>query len=180
MNPAQQVLQVATGYIASSALYAAITLNVADHLSGGAKDVAELARLTGANEDALYRILRLLASLGIFADAGPRRFKLTASADLLRKDVPGSLRGMAVFLPDPFHFRVYADLLTSVKTGKTAAETALGMPVFEYLAKNPDYSQIFNDAMTALSAPVAGAAIEATISARSARSSTSPGATARS
>jgi len=159
-NPAQQVLQVATGYMASAALYTAITLNVADHLSGGPKDVADLARATGANEDALYRILRLLAGLGIFADAGPRRFKLTPSADLLRKDVPGSLRGMAVFLPDPFHFRVYADLLTSVKTGRTAAETTLGMPVFEYLAKNPDYSQVFNEAMTALSAPVAGAAIE--------------------
>jgi hypothetical protein len=161
MNPAQQVLQVATGYMASAALYAAITLNVADHLAGGAKDAAELARTTGANEDALYRILRLLASLGVFAEVGPRRFALTPAAELLRKDVPGSLRGMAVFLPDPLHLRVYAEIMHSVTTGKPGADTALGMPVFEYLTKNPEYSQVFNDAMTALSAPVAGAAIEA-------------------
>jgi len=75
--------------------------------------------------------------------------------------VPGSLRGMGVFLPDPFHFRVYADLMHSVMTGKPAAEKTLGMPIFEYLAKNPAYSAVFNDAMTALSAPVVGAAIDA-------------------
>ena len=160
-NPAQQVLQVATGYMASAALYVAVTLKVADQLSGGPKDVADLARTTGANEDALYRILRLLASLGIFADAGPRRFKLTPAADMLRKDVPGSLHGMALFLPDPFHFRAYADLMHSVMTGKPATDKTLGMPVFEYFAKNPEYSKVFNDAMTALSAPVIAAALDA-------------------
>ena len=79
-DPAQQVLQVATGYIASTALYAAITLNVADHLAAGPTGVAELALATGANEDALYRVLRLLASLGVFEEAGPRRFALTPAA----------------------------------------------------------------------------------------------------
>jgi O-methyltransferase/methyltransferase family protein len=160
-NPAEQVFQVATGYMASSALYVAAALNIADHLAGGATDVADLARVTGANEDALYRILRLLASLGIFAEESPRRFALTPSADLLRQNVPGTLRGMAVFLPDPFHFRVYADLMHSAMTGQPAADKALGMPIFDYLAKNPAYSQVFNDAMTTFSAPVVGAAIEA-------------------
>jgi hypothetical protein len=160
-DPVQQVLQVAVGYVASAAMYTAITLNMADHLASGPRDVSELARLSGANEDALFRILRLLASLGVFAEAGPRRFALNPAAELLRRDVPGSLRGMAVFLPDPFHFRVYANLLDSVMTGHTAAETTLGMPLFEYLAKNPDYSKVFNDAMTALSAPVIAAALEA-------------------
>ena len=51
--------------------------------------------------------------------------------------------------------------MESVTTGKPAAETTLGMPVFEYLAKNPDYSKVFNDAMTTLSAPVIAAALEA-------------------
>jgi hypothetical protein len=97
----------------------------------------------------------------VFAEAGPRQFALNPAAELLRKDVPGSLRGMAGFLPDPLHFRVYANLLDSVMTGKPAADTTLGMPVFEYLAKNPEYSKVFNDAMTALSAPVISAALEA-------------------
>ncbi len=161
LNPVQQIMQVATGYIASSALYVVVALNVADHLSGGAKTTGELARATGAKEDGIYRVLRLLASLGLFEEVGPRRFGLTPAAELLRKDVAGSIRGMALFLPDPLHFRVYANLMDSVKTGRPAAEATLEMPVFEYFAQHPDYSEVFNDAMTALSAPVARAAIEA-------------------
>jgi hypothetical protein len=161
MNPTQQVLQVATGYIASTALYAAVTLNIADHLAAGPKTTADLAKASGANEDPLYRVLRLLASLGIFDEVAPRTFALTPAADLLRKDVPDSLRGMAVFLPDPFHFRVYAEVMHSMTTGKPSGDKAVGMPVFEYFAQHPEYSQVFNDAMTSMSAPVAGAAIEA-------------------
>jgi hypothetical protein len=160
MNPAQQVMQVATGYMASSCLYAAITLNVADYLKDGPLTMAELARATGANEDALYRVLRLLSSLGIFDEVAPRSFALTPAAELLRKDVPGSLRGMAVFLPDPLHYRIYGNIMHSLATGKPAADYTVGMPVFQYFEKDQAYSQVFNDAMTAFSAPVAGAAIE--------------------
>jgi len=154
-------MQVATGYMASSCLYAAITLNVADHLVPGPKTAAELAKAAGANEDALYRVLRLLASLGIFEEVAPRTFALTPAADLLRKDVPGSLRSMAVFLPDPTHYRIYGDIMHSMQTGKPAAEHTFGMPGFQYFEKDQAYSKVFNDAMTAFSAPVAAAAIDA-------------------
>src|SRR5262249_6577409 len=139
MNPAQQVMQVATGYMASSALYAALTLNIPDLLASGPKTAAELAKASGASEGPLYRALRLLVSLGIFEEVTPKTFALNPAAELLRKDVPGSLRGMAIFLPDPFHYKAYSEIMHSMKTGEPAADKAFGMPVFEYLAKNPDY-----------------------------------------
>ncbi len=154
-------MQVATGYIASSCLYAAVRLNVADQLTAGPKSVAELATANGVNEDALYRILRLLASLGVFEEVAPRTFGLTPPADVLRKDTPGSLRDMAVFLADPFHYRIYGNIMYSLETGKPASEYTLGMPVFKYLEQDHEYSRVFNDAMTAMSAPVADAALEA-------------------
>jgi hypothetical protein len=160
-DPAQQVLSVATGYMASSALYVALDLAIPDRLRGGAMTTADLAAATGANEGALHRILRLLTSLGLFEEVEPRKYGLTAASTLLCKGVPGSMREMAIFLPDPTHFRVYAELKESVMTGKPAADKTLGKPIFEYLAEHPDYSEVFNDAMTALSAPVASAAIEA-------------------
>jgi len=160
-DPAQQVLQVATGYIASSALYVALELGVPDHLKGGAMTAAELAAATGANEGALHRILRLLSSLGLFDQTGPRTYALTPASSLLCKGVPGSMRDMAFFLPDPTHFRIYADLKESARTGRPAAETTLGKPIFQYFAEHPEYSEVFNGAMTALSAPVVNAAIEA-------------------
>jgi hypothetical protein len=160
-NPADPLFRIATGYIASASLYVAAHLRVADHLIGGSKSVEELAAGTGANADALYRILRLLVSLGVFEQVGPRRFALNPSADLLRRDVQGSMHPIAHFLPDPTHFRVYANLLDSVRTGVPAADTTLGRPLFEYLANDPAYSEIFNDAMTAVSTPAAAAAVAA-------------------
>ncbi|MEO8314529.1 MAG: methyltransferase dimerization domain-containing protein, partial [Pseudomonadota bacterium] len=65
-NPAEILSRIATGYMASASLYVAAHLRVADHLIGGSKSVEELAAGTGANADALYRILRLLVSLGVF------------------------------------------------------------------------------------------------------------------
>lgn len=160
-DPAEQVFQVITGYMASSSLYVAVLLNVPDHLSSGPKTATELAQATGANEDGLNRILRLLASIGIFEQVEPRGYGLTPASQLLRKDVPGSLRGMALFLPDPLHFRIYANLKHSVMTGEPAADMTVGMPLFEYFAEHPEDSEIFNNAMTSFSAPVAGAAVEA-------------------
>lgn len=160
-SPQQQIVRVMHGYIGSAALYTATQLGVADHLTAGARDVAELAALCGVQEDGLYRVLRLLASLGIFAELPSRHFSLTPSAQLLRKDQPGSLQGIVAFLPDPMHFRVYANLLPSLSGRVPAVELTLGQPVFEYLAKHPQYSEIFNAAMTSLSASAAQAAIEA-------------------
>ena len=159
-DPAQQVLGVATGYMASAALNVALELAIPDHLKEGPRTSADLAAATGAHEGALHRILRLLTSLGLFEQVAARTYALTPASTLLCKGVPGSMSAMARFLPDPTHLRIYADLMESVMTGKPAAEKALGMPVFEYFAKNPEYSEVFNDAMTALSAPVAGAAID--------------------
>ena len=151
-DPAQQVLQVATGYMASAALYVALDLAIPDRLQGGAMTTAELAAATGANEGAVHRILRLLTSLQLFAEVAPRKYAPTPASALLCKGVPGSLREMAIFLPDPTHFRVYAELKESVMTGRPAADKTLGKPIFEYLAEHPEYSEVFNDAMTALSA----------------------------
>jgi hypothetical protein len=157
----QQVMQVMTGYIGSAALYAATQLGIADHLAAGARDVGELAALCGVHEDGLYRVLRLLASLGIFTEPVARRFALSGAAQLLRRGAPGSLHGIAAFLPDPTHFRVYANLTASLAGQTPAAQMTLGAPVFEYFAQHPEYSETFNAAMSALSAPVAAAAIEA-------------------
>ena len=161
MNPAQQVMQVATSYMATAALNAALSLDIPDHLAGGPRSAAQLAQAAGANEDAVFRVLRLLASLGLFEEVSPRTFALTPAGQLMRSDVPGSLRGIAYFISDPTHFQIYANIMHSMKTGRPASEFTFGMPPFEYLATHPDYSKTFNDAMTAFSAPIGNAALEA-------------------
>jgi hypothetical protein len=64
-------------------------------------------------------------------------------------------------MTDPFHFRVYAETLHSVTTGQPAAEKVTGMPVFEYFAREPRLSAVFNNAMTSWSVPTVAAALQA-------------------
>jgi hypothetical protein len=157
----QHVFQVATGYIASTALYVAVKLGIADRLGDGVKPIAKLAIETGANEDALYRVLRLLSSLGIFAETQPRIFGHTLASSVLRAGRPESIHHMALWMPDPLHLRIYADAMHSVTTGQPAIDKTEGKPAFEYLRDNREISEIFNNAMTAFSAFVVPAVLDA-------------------
>jgi hypothetical protein len=157
---AQQLMQLSTGYIMSTALHAAVRLKVADLIGDGLTPVQALARETRANEDALYRVMRLLASVGVFEERAPREFANTTASSMLRSDVPGSMHPMALWMADPTHLRVYADAIHSVMTGQPAVEKTFGVPVFEYFPRNPEVSEIFNDAMTAFSAMVIPAVLE--------------------
>ena len=91
-SPSEALRRMMQGYQVSQALYVAATLGIADALVGGSKDVDELAQLAGANASALYRVLRLLASVGVFTEDDARHFTLTELAECLRAGAPGSLR----------------------------------------------------------------------------------------
>ncbi len=155
----QLLFQLGTGYIASAALQVALKLELADRFSSDPMPVDELARATGVDEDALYRVMRALASLGLLEEPTPRMFRLTLAGSMLRKG-PGSFHDMGLWITSPFHFRVYSEMLHTVTTGRPAAEKVTGMPVFEYLVANKELSEIFNNAMTGFSAGVAPAALE--------------------
>jgi SAM-dependent methyltransferase len=158
---AQQLLfQLTTGYIISSALQVAVSLRIADALADGPRYVGDLARAAGANADALYRVLRTLASAGVFVENAPREFGNNVVSEQLRSGRPG-MYDMALWMSDSFHLQVYADIMHSVMTGQPAVEKTVGVPVFEHFPKNPELSERFNNAMTAFSASVIPAVLEA-------------------
>jgi O-methyltransferase domain len=154
-------MQLATGYMASISIYVVARLGIADLLKDGPRPVAELAAATSTHEDRLYRVLRMLASLGVFTETAPRKFALTPAAETLRSDVPGSMRDMALWVGDPLHFRVYSEMMHSVKTGGTAFEHVMGKPVFKYFPDDPAESEVFNAAMTCFSGMTIPAVLEA-------------------
>lgn len=155
------LFQLGTGHIAAAALQIAVRLGIAARLAGGPRTAADLAAAAGVAEDPLYRVLRALASLGLFAETAPRTFTLTPVGELLRPGVPGSMHDMLLWISSPFHFRVYAETMHAVRTGQPAVEQVTGVPVWEYFPRDPELSEVFNNAMTAFSAVVARAALEA-------------------
>ncbi len=161
LPPDAQLLQVAFAPMVAQALYVAAKLGVADHLAEKPLPITELATRTGSHERALYRVLRSLASAGIFAETDPKVFALTPSAELLRADAPNSLRNGVIFLGEEWHWRVWSDMLYSVQTGKPAWGHVHGAEVFDYFAANPEQSEIFNRAMTDGSTGIAPVIVEA-------------------
>jgi len=97
-NPVEITMQLATGYMASANMNAVTRLKIADLLAQGPKSVAELAAATSVNEDILYRVLRALASAGVFVESAPRIFGNTPSSEVLRTDVPGSMWPMILWM----------------------------------------------------------------------------------
>ncbi len=142
-----QILQLATSRFLAKPLYVAAQLGVADLLASGPQTVEELARRTETHAPSLYRVLRCLASVGIFRETDGRAFELTPAAQMiLRGD--GSLRPMVLWLGDPRVDHVWESFLWSVQTGRPAVEKTHGKPAFEWLNDDPDLAQVFNDAMT--------------------------------
>ena len=157
----QQVFQLGMGFIVSAALGTAIRFDIPEHLSAGPRTTADLARASGTHEEALYRLLRALSTVGVFEETSPRTFGLTRVGRLLRRGVPGGAREMVLWMCDAFHYRVYAEMPAAIESGQPVGEKVVGMPVFEYLARDPGLSERFNNAMTAFSSTVAPAALEA-------------------
>lgn len=160
--PPQVVLtQMAFGALLTQALYVAAKLGVADLLAEGPRPVAQLAAATETHERSLYRMLRSLAGSGVFAEVAPQTFALTPLAELLRSDVPGSMRSGVIFMGEEWHFNVWANMMHSVRTGRPAWGHTHGAEVFEYFAENPEQAAIFNGAMTDMSMGTAPAVVEA-------------------
>jgi SAM-dependent methyltransferase len=135
-----------TGYWTSASIVAAAELGVADLLRDGPKTAAELAGPTGTHAPSLYRLLRALASVGIFVEDGQGRFAQTPLSEMLRSDVPGSQKALAIMMGTE-HFRTWGDLMYSLRTGRNAFEHIYGRPVFQYLAQHPTAARNFDEAM---------------------------------
>jgi hypothetical protein len=137
------------GYWKSQAVYVAAKLRLADLLTERPRTMDELAEETGAHARSLYRVLRALVSIGIFAEEEDGRFSMTPLAEPLRIDVPGSQWAMAVMRGEE-NYHVWGDLIFTVETGLTAFDRIYGMPILEFLSDSPEKGRIFDQAMTSI------------------------------
>ncbi len=152
VSPPAAMMGLITGYWVSQAVGVVALLGVADELAGGARGSDDIARAVGADRHALYRVLRLMASLGVFAEGPPGSFGLTPLGETLRSDAPGSVRNFAITETAAGHWLPWGRLYDSVRTGQPMAGEALGMELFDWYAQNPEEAAYFSAAMGNLSA----------------------------
>jgi len=140
-----------TGYWVSQMIFVAAKLGIADVLAKGPKTPAAIAEQVGAYAPFVHRVLRALASVGVFAETANGRFRLTPTAATLRSGVPGSLRDFALMIIDDYNWRAWGDLLHGVETGEVAFQHLYGQPFFDFLVANPDKERTFAASMASIS-----------------------------
>jgi O-methyltransferase domain/Dimerisation domain len=151
--PPAQMMQMITGFWVSCSVYTAARLNVAKHLAEAPMSAEELATATDSHAPSMFRLLRALASVGVFTRNAEGKFELTPLGHTLRPGVPGSMRAMALAqLGD--HYRAWGELKHSVKTGEVAFDRVEGMPVWKYYETHPEDGLNFMQAMTGLTQAV--------------------------
>jgi SAM-dependent methyltransferase len=143
-----QLLDLLAGFVRTQAVAVVAKLGVADAVTTAPMDVEEIARRVGADAPSLYRLLRFLATIGVFAEVEPRRFAATPLSDGLRTDASVSARWHAIMFGSE-HYRCWAESMHSFLTGEPSFACAFGEPYFDYLAGHPDESANFDRAMAA-------------------------------
>jgi hypothetical protein len=145
--PHVQLIQMGTAHWVSRILFVAAQLGLADLLASGAKSAEELSGPTRTHAPSLYRLMRTLGNLGVLAEDAKRRFTLTPLGEALRSGAPGAARPTLLTLASNWMSQGFDNLLYSVQTGKSGFEKSLGMPIFDWLAKNPEAASLFSETM---------------------------------
>ena len=157
--PSAALTRLVNGYQTTYALHAAAALGIADLLAEGTTGVVELAAATDTQPGPLYRLLRALAAAGVFREQPDRRFTLTPMGECMRSDAPDPVAPWAMLAGQAYVHRAWEALPHSLRTGETAFRHAHGVDVWDYCARHPAQSTIFDRAMSGISRRVAEAVV---------------------
>ncbi len=158
--PDAAIMQLLNGKVVTFCLTAVAQLGIAEHLSETPRNIEDIARDTATHAPSLYRVLRLLVSVGVFTEGPPRHFALNPAAQFLKAGHPQSLRDMAIMLGDPWVLGSFTRLDQCLRTGTDGVTLEFGKHVFDLFNDIPDQAANFHRAMTSFSSGSAAAILE--------------------
>jgi hypothetical protein len=161
VSAAQDLRRLVNGFQLSQALHAAAALGLSDQLARAPCTAAQLADAVGADPEPLTRLLRALTVAGVYERDDGGRFTNGELGDALRSDAPGSVAGWARLIGRAYYWQAWSGLVDSVRTGENAFAAQRGESIWSYRARHPEEQEIFDAAMTAQSAAVSDAVVEA-------------------
>jgi hypothetical protein len=144
----QQMNMMVTSHWVPQVVRAAVDLSLADHLAEGGLTADEVARREDSAPGTTFRLMRACVVLGLLTADTESRFHSTALLETLRKDAPGSLRGLALATTLPGQWLAWNEFSASVRAGRSQAVAALGTDFFDYLEKHPSEARDFSEGLT--------------------------------
>ena len=146
--PVLQVTLMAQGFMHSQALYVIAKLGIASRLANGSCSVTDLAEATQTHEDSLRRLLRTMASFGLFHEESQDVYALTPLGAVLDPNTPGSPADLVISWMET-HYLPFSKFIDTIRTGVPSAQMYYGKPFFDWLAENPEQAEGFTRAMRA-------------------------------
>jgi hypothetical protein len=159
LHPSLALRRLVNGYQVSQAIHVAVVLGIPDLLARGPRSSDDLAAATDTHPEALYRLLRALASVGVLREEAGREFTLTPLGDDLRADAPMSLAGWAAFIGQPYYREAWGALDHSVRTGESGFRHVHGTDPWTFRSRHPELSASFDRAMTSMSAQISASVL---------------------
>ncbi len=159
-TPAATLGSMIWGYWVSQSIYAVAKLGIPDLLKSGPQTAEQLAAATGTLPECLFRLLRALASMGLFQQDDSNRFALTPVSEPLQNDVEGSQRDLAIMVGEE-HYACWGELLYTLRTGRSAFDKIYGEPIFDWMSKHPEQAAVFDRAMVGVHGRETGAMLAA-------------------
>ena len=151
--PPFRLIQIGAAYWQSRALYVAARLDIATVLADGELSAEELAARVQAQPDGIYRLLRMLAAIGVFEEAAPHRFRNNKLSHCLREGHPQSVRAMILMHNSPEISRPwYETLEQGVRSGDVPFSLTHGQELYAYMDGNPEFDSLFARAMDSVEA----------------------------
>jgi hypothetical protein len=144
VSSADELIRLINAHQLSQAVCVAAELGVADLLADGPRTSDDLADATRTDADALYRLLRALASVGVLREDNGRLFELAELGKPLRSDAPDSVAAIAAHVGRPYIREAWSALAESVRTGENAFRLVHGMSNWEYRAQRPEDNAVFD------------------------------------
>jgi hypothetical protein len=160
LPPDAVIMQLLFSKMTFFSVAAVARLGIADHLSTTPRDIEDIARDTATHAPSLYRVLRLLVSVGVFSEGPLRHFSLNSAGQLLQSGHPRSLRDMAIMFTDPWQLHSFAQMDECIRTGADGVTLAFGKHAFDLFQDIPDQAANFHRAMTSFSGRESEALLE--------------------
>jgi hypothetical protein len=149
--PPFRLMQIGSLFWQSRALYVATRLGLADEIGDTEKSTKEISTNLQLHEDHLYRLMRMLSSMGIFDEIEPRVFKNSKISAFLRVDNPQNMRAMILMHNSPEMTKPWMEPLEeSIRDGGLPFAKANGVDLFGYMNQNKDFDLLFSQAMDAV------------------------------
>lgn len=163
MSEFDKTMDIIFGRWKGQILYTGAKIGIFDYLTTSPKELGQIARDLNLNETMAYRLLRSIASLGFLKEEEDGRgFSITTLGELLRKDHPQTLQGVLLLEEGPEHYQIWKHLSRMIEDGRqNAFVSEYGKNIFEYAGQNPEYSEVFNNAMSSYSAMHTAMVLEA-------------------